>query len=72
MCCDTLIHELYINSVEQSDEERNPGAAGWGGLTVSYSTFGISGKLLHLYFSFLICKMGLIIVITLKVMVWIK
>lgn len=42
------------------------------GLTVSYSTFGISGKLLHLYFSFLICKMGLIIVITLKVMVWIK
>lgn len=23
MCCDTVIHELYINSVEQSDEE-NP------------------------------------------------
>lgn len=54
-------------------KRENPGAVGWVCvLTVSHSTFGITGKLLHLYFSFLICKMGLITVITLRVMVWIK
>lgn len=30
MCCDTLIHEPYINSVEQSDEERKPWSCGLG------------------------------------------
>ena len=73
MCCDTLIHEPYIK-FSWAEWWREKTLELWAGfvLTVSHSTFGITGKLLHLYFSFLICKMGLITVITLRVMVWIK